>query len=43
LLRWLELIFVFELLERWRIEQPHSFIGCGGCNGADYAHDGKCP
>ncbi len=24
--RWLELVFVFQLLERRKIEQPHAFV-----------------
>ena len=39
----LEMVFFFELLERWRIEKPHSFVRRGGCHAADYTHDDKYP
>ena len=40
-LRRLELILLFELLERWRIEKPHSFIGGGRYHEGNYAHNGQ--
>jgi len=44
LLRRLELVFFFQLLERWRTEKPHPLIGTRGwikCDGENEKRNSK--